>query len=171
MYDESSESESIDSDDLFIEENPEKLNTSYHTNTSFITIDSEYNGIPVNDTNIIKQCMRPELKQAMILNRRKKIALEKIAKRLRTHLVGIQNQIKTYRSRNVPESTMKHKIMSRLGMPYFKDKDLYSCPYNEDYYKMKANNELPLQSYYVPRIWTMNDKYNLAKAVFMNICK
>lgn len=59
----------------------------------------------------------------------------------------------------------------RLGMPYFKDKNLFSCPYNEDYYKMKANNELPLQLYYKPRLWTESDKKKLATAVYGYICR
>lgn len=119
----------------------------------------------------IENCEDEYIKNALILNRRKKYALINILNRIKNCKATIQKQKMEYRQNLINELTNKSKPLTfRLGMPYFKDKEMYSAPHNSDYYKMQQNNELVFQSYCSPRPWTMYDKTKLAIAVYKSIC-
>lgn len=99
------------------------------------------------EKDLIDSCGDQDLKQLLFLNRKKNLSLILLYKKLQDILMECRQCI-IEKSSILKEhiNTLKLNNHSygawRLGAPYFKDKNLFPSPYNQDVSKKQKNNEL-----------------------------
>lgn len=125
------------------------------------------------EKDLIDHCDDPELKQVLFLNRKKNINLILLYKKLQDLLMEcrqyiiekaslLREHINTLKANNLSSASWK------LAAPYFKDKDLYQSPMNDDT-KIKMNNhELFIYDFKPNKPWTNFEYEKLIKAVKLN---
>lgn len=125
------------------------------------------------EKNLIDQCEDPELKRLLFLNRRKNINLILLYKRLqdlimecRQYIIEKASLLREYinnmKANNLAIATWK------LAAPYFKNKDLYQSPMNDDTKRKINNNELFIYAFRPNKSWSKFEYEKLINAVKLN---
>lgn len=105
---------------------------------------TDLNAVSLTDDeqDTINKCEVPELKRLMILNRTKNIRLVKLLNKT-IECVNRTNRLIWETKRSKPTKTeVARPGASRLGYPYFKTKECYACPLNDDVFKKRRKGEL-----------------------------
>lgn len=125
------------------------------------------------EKHLIDTCMDEELKHLLLLNRRKNISLILLYKKLQDLLMECRQYI-IEKSSLLKEhiNTLKLNHQSggawRLAAPYFKDKQLYQSPQNEDTKKKRNNDELFVYDLGAVAKWSSYECEKVIKAVELN---
>lgn len=122
------------------------------------------------EKNIIDSCEDSDLKELLFLNRKKNINLILLYKNLQDLLMECRQYIIEKASllkEHINTLKVNHQSGAawRLAAPYFKDKQLYQCPLNEDTLKKKRNNELFVYDLWPIHKWSSFECEKIIKAV------
>lgn len=148
------------------------------TNIETLDVFNIYKHDPISslkpeEKSLIDACEDPELKRLLFLNRKKNINLILLYKKLQDLLMECKQYIIEKGSLLKEHiNTLKLNHLSggawKLGAPYFKDKQLYQSPPNEDIIRKKNGNELFLYDFGCVPKWSNDECERLLKAVKLN---
>lgn len=115
---------------------------------------------------IISQCQDDKLRKIMVLNRYKVMHLKNLE-------VLVNNIYSECLSKNIypMKAIIYGDKVTKLGYPYFKTLNNYTCPPNEDVKKKKANGEVWIDYMPKPTTWTENDIVDLKMGISVNYYK
>lgn len=147
-------------------------------NIDTIDVTSIYKHDPISslkpeENQIINACEDPDLKQLLLLNRKKNISLILLYKKLQDILMECKQYI-IEKSSLVKEHINLLKLHHqsygawRLGAPYFKDKQLFRSPANDDCIRKKNNNELYIYDLAQVSKWSTYECKKIMEAVKVN---
>jgi hypothetical protein len=88
-----------------------------------------------------------------------------LLERCQTKMKDLQEQIDTIKSPSEKSLMTRGSWYYMFGIPYFKDRQYFPCPPNEDHLKKIANVELSIVDLPVLRQWKEKDKFNLMAAI------
>lgn len=120
---------------------------------------------------VLNSCKNPLLKKALISNIRKRKILNELARTLEQNITKLRNiqqeaLVKTMKQQNLVKFAMK----KRLGAPYFKQKNWFHSPRNEDYLQICKQKQLLLaDTVFLRYLWTMPNKNTLLVQIFNDI--
>lgn len=121
---------------------------------------------------IIDSTPDPDLKQLLILNRKKNMQLLKLHKKIRDIIIKCEDVMeekgKIIKNLNVRKRDLTYCPSWKLAAPYFKDKQYFGCPPNEDTLKKRAEKELSLYELHPSVKWTPWEFDRLLSAVKCN---
>ncbi|KAG5890102.1 hypothetical protein JTB14_026473 [Gonioctena quinquepunctata] len=145
------------------------------TNPNLISL-YKYNPISSlkpEEKQAIDSCTDPELKNLLILNRQKTMQLIQFYKKIKDMLIECKQNI-VEKNEIIKECIESKKALAyssgawRLGAPYFKDKQLYCCPSNEDTLRKRRNQELSVYDLQPLSKWSSYECDTLLSAVRVN---
>ncbi|KAJ8924995.1 hypothetical protein NQ315_001160 [Exocentrus adspersus] len=160
-------------DYAYIEDNFEFCNFKSSTDLSKLNSYESRSSLKPDELQVIDSCSDSDLRKLLLLNRTKNFQLMQMYKKLKDLLIQCQKDIvdKNELLTNFMKQNVGKQPSSgawRLAAPYFKDKQLYSCPPNADAVRKKKNNELCVYDItYIPR-WTNLECEKLQRAVKLN---
>ncbi|XP_057672242.1 uncharacterized protein LOC130903895 [Diorhabda carinulata] len=122
---------------------------------------------------IIDSCEDQELKHLLVLNRQKNLQLIQLYKKYKDLLIECKQNI-VDKNDLISQYFEAHKAQSqssgswRVGAPYFKTKDFFVAPSNDDVLRKKSNNELSHYDLQLPKRWNKFDLLRLITSVKVN---
>ncbi|CAG9857601.1 unnamed protein product [Phyllotreta striolata] len=122
--------------------------------------------LQIEELRIVQSCDDPDLKQLLLLNRQKHIQLLRLFKMFKDAYLECKLNLTEMGDAN--ESPKRHKQSTgswRVIAPYFKDKDFFRSPPNEDALAKKANKELSTYDLMPMKFWSKYEKDKLISAV------
>lgn len=125
--------------------------------------------LALEEIKIINVCKDVKLKKLLILNRAKHVQLQNIRYRLyellkecKVSLKELEDELAKYNSKSTHSL---RSIIPKLGHPYFKTNDFFSCAPNLDTVRRQKSQEICID--YLPQLsrWTIEDQILLKKAI------
>ncbi|CAH0546013.1 unnamed protein product [Brassicogethes aeneus] len=121
---------------------------------------------------VIENCVDPQLKNLLILNRQKNIQLILFYKKVKDLLfeckLNIEDKLREIQVVEQGIRKANSKKLWRISAPYFKDKDNYPAPPNSDTIRKNRNSELSVYDVYASSKWSQMECEKLVKSVKLN---
>ncbi|KRT83299.1 hypothetical protein AMK59_4702, partial [Oryctes borbonicus] len=153
-----------------------KLGENIYHNVENLNFSADLNLVKrflsLEEIKVINVCKDAKLRRLLILNRAKHVQLQNIKYRLyellrecKMSLKAAEMQIEKSKKQ---ETHYLKSIIPKLGHPYFKTKDFYSCGPNADTIRKQKSKEICID--YLPQLsrWTVEDQVILKGAIIFN---